>query len=101
MRYVVKKPLITEKSLNRAAKGWYTFAVDISAAKQAIASHVAKLYGVTVVSVRTMRMPGKTHRVGRKLRTAVSPDWKKAIVHVAPGQTIEAFAVAPVEGAKK
>jgi large subunit ribosomal protein L23 len=101
MHTVIKKPLITEKSLGRAAKGLYTFAVDRSARKMEIGAEVAALYGVTVVDVHTVHQPGKTRRAGKKMRTVTSPDWKKAIVRVAAGQTIDAFAVAPVEQGKK
>lgn len=101
MQNVVKKPVITEKSLSLAAKGWYTFAVATLATKKDIATEVAKLYNVTVVDVRTMRYRGKTRRVGRKLRVTTSPDWKKSIVQVLAGQTIEAFTVEKKEGAKK
>jgi large subunit ribosomal protein L23 len=101
MQNVVKKPVITEKSLSLAAKGWYTFAVATHATKKDIATEVAKLYNVTVVDVRTMRYRGKTRRVGRMLRVTASPDWKKSIIQVLAGQTIEAFTVETKEGAKK
>ena len=101
MQHIIKRPIITEKSLALAAKGWYTFAVDISATKKDISSEAGDIYGVTVVDARTMRSKGKTRRVGRKLHTVTMPDWKKAILRLKEGQTIDAFTVTPEEGAKK
>ncbi len=100
MQKVLDRPLITEKSLMRAQKGWYSFATDVSATKPMIAKAIEKLYAVTVVGVRTMMMHPKMHRVGRRSRPTAKPHWKKALVHLKEGQTISAFEVTQ-EGEKK
>lgn len=90
---IIRKPLITEKSLSQAAKGWYTFAVSEAARKQDIASEVRELYSVTVTEVRTASMHGKERRAGRTMKRVRKSDWKKAFVHLSKGQTIAAFEV--------
>ena len=93
MNYVIKRPILTEKSLTEAGRGWYTFAVSLTADKPEIAREVGSRYNVTVRSVRTMRVPGKTRRVGRRMVPRKRPDWKKAVVRLKAGQTIDAFQV--------
>lgn len=93
MKSIIRRPLITEKSLSQAARGWYTFAVAEAATKPDVAGAVARLYGVTVTGVRTARMHGKERRAGRSMKRVMKSDWKKAFVHLAKGQTIAAFEV--------
>jgi large subunit ribosomal protein L23 len=71
--------------------GRYTFAVMKDATKQEIALAVAETFKVDVVDVNTMTVHGKTRRLGR--RFGRRPDWKKAIVTIAPGQKIERYFV--------
>ncbi|MFZ5845131.1 MAG: 50S ribosomal protein L23 [Patescibacteria group bacterium] len=91
MKFLVKQPLLTEKTLTLATTGWYTFVVPAAARKGEIASAVEKLYGVKVTSVRTVKMPSKTRRRGRRLIQVETGEKKKALVKLAKGQTIEAF----------
>ena len=87
---VIRRPLVTEKSnIGREEQNLVTFAVDPRANKHEIRRAVEQLFDVRVVAVRTMRMRGKTRRVGRYLGR--KPAWKKAIVKLAPGQAIEFF----------
>lgn len=87
---VIRRPLVTEKStVGRETQNLVTFAVDPHANKHEIARAVETLFHVSVMDVRTMRMPRKTKRVGRFLGR--KPEWKKAIVKLAEGQTIEFF----------
>jgi large subunit ribosomal protein L23 len=87
---VIRRPLVTEKStIGREEQNLVTFAVDPRANKHEIRRAVEQLFSVRVVAVRTMRMPGKTRRVGRFLGRR--PAWKKAIVKLAAGQAIEFF----------
>lgn len=95
--HVVVRPIITEKSLSLAAKGWYTFSVKPSAGKHAIASGVSSLYNVKVINVRTSIFSGKSRRVGRKMKEIVRSDWKKALVWLEKGQTIPVFDVTQKE----
>jgi large subunit ribosomal protein L23 len=87
---VIRRPLVTEKSnIAREGANLVTFAVDPRANKHEIKRAVESLFDVNVLEVRTMRMPRKTRRVGRF--TGRKPEWKKALVELAEGQTIEFF----------
>ncbi|MCX5833612.1 MAG: 50S ribosomal protein L23 [Deltaproteobacteria bacterium] len=67
----------------------YYFEVDRRANKIEIGQAVEKLFKVKVINVRTMNMTGKKKRVGRVLGR--KRDWKKAMVTLAPGSSIEIF----------
>jgi large subunit ribosomal protein L23 len=87
---VVYRPIVTEKSnIEREERGCVTFAVDPRANKHQIARAVRELFQVDVVEVRTCRMPRKSRRVGKFLGR--KPEWKKAVVRLGEGQTIEFF----------
>ena len=87
---VIRKPLVTEKSnIGREEQNLATFAVDPRANKHDIQRAIEQLFDVQVVRVRTMRQPGKKRRVGMKIGRR--PEWKKAIVELAEGQSIEFF----------
>jgi large subunit ribosomal protein L23 len=87
---VIRKPLVTEKStLGREERNEFAFAVDPRASKHEIQRAVEQLFEVKVQDVRTMQMPRKLRRVGRY--QGHRPRWKKAIVRLAEGQSIEFF----------
>lgn len=87
---IVRRPLVTEKSsIGRETHNLVTFAVDPRASKLEIRRAVESLFQVKVLDVHTMRMPRKTRRVGKFMGR--KPEWKKAIVRLAEGQTIEFF----------
>ncbi|MEN8185096.1 MAG: 50S ribosomal protein L23 [Myxococcota bacterium] len=87
---VILRPVLTEKStIEREERGCVTFAVSPRANKHEIGRAVEQLFNVSVLGVRTMRMPRKTRRVGKT--QGRKPEWKKAIVRLAEGQTIEFF----------
>jgi len=86
---VIKRPLVTEKTTLAKEANKYHFEVYRRANKIEIGQAVEKLFKVKVVSVRTMNMAGKKKRVGRVLGR--KRDWKKAIVTLAPGSSIEIF----------
>lgn len=90
---IINRPLITEKTLQLASRGWYTFAVDIDASKPAIAQAISSAYTVDVLKVRTVTMHGKVRRVGRKSVHVKHPNWKKAMVMLKKGQKIDVFEV--------
>ena len=90
---IIKRPIISEKSLALASRGWYTFEASIDASKYTIASEISRMYKVTVQEVRTITMHGKVRRVGRKAIATAKPDWKKAMVRLKKGQKIDAFEV--------
>jgi large subunit ribosomal protein L23 len=87
---IIRRPIVTEKSnIGREERNLVTFAVDPRANKHQIRRAVEELFEVSVVEVRTMRMPRKERRVGRFV--GHKPEWKKALVRLAEGQTIEFF----------
>ncbi len=87
---IIRKPLVTEKSnIGREEANVVTLAVDPRANKHEIKRAVEQLFEVDVLEVHTLRMPRKTRRVGRYLGR--KPEWKKALVKLAEGQSIEFF----------
>ena len=87
---IIRRPIVTEKStIGREEQNLVTFAVDPRANKHQIRQAVESLFDVSVVDVRTMVMPRKKRRMGRFV--GERPRWKKAIVRLAEGQSIEFF----------
>lgn len=86
---VLLRPVITEKSTVLAGANKYVFEVDPRANKNQIREAVQIAFSVRVSEVNTMNMKGKPKRFGR--RVVNRPDWKKAIVTLVPGDTIELF----------
>ena len=87
---VIRRPVVTERStIEREEGNVVTLAVAAKATKPEIKHAVEQLFDVQVESVRTLRMPRKTRRVGRT--TGRRPEWKKARVVLAEGQGIEFF----------
>ncbi len=89
-RSIIKRPLVTEKSTRLMQdQNKYTFEVALTANKTEIKQAIEEIFKVTVTNVTTMRVLGKTKRMGRY--EGKRPDWKKAIVTLKPGDRIEAF----------
>lgn len=87
---LVKRPIVTEKSMAAMGKRKYTFMVDMHANKYEIKNAVEKIFDVKVQSICTIKMLGKEKRVG--VHEGKRPDWKKAIVTLTPdSKTIELF----------
>lgn len=87
---IIKRPLITEKSTkSRDEANKFIFEVDRRANKIEIGNAVERIFKVKVIDVRTMNMTGKKKRMGRIV--GQKSDWKKAIVTLAEGNTIEMF----------
>ncbi len=85
---VVKKPLLTERSMSRLEESnTYVFEVHMKANKVQVRNAVEKLFDVKVLSVNTAKVPGKTRRRGRTVTKM--PDWRKAFVKLAEGDAIE------------
>ena len=90
LRQIIKRPVITEKStIERETRNIVTFAVAPDANKVEIKEAIEKLFDVTVLEVRTLRMLGKMRRVG--LHSGRKPSWKKARVRLREGDSIEFF----------
>lgn len=80
--------------MDMVTRGWYTFACRPgSLSKLEVGRAIETLYSVNVTEVRSSRMPGKTRRVGRKGVMVEKADWKKIMVLLKSGQTIEAFQI--------
>lgn len=89
-RDVLKRPVISEKSVGLIEENKYSFWVDTAANKIEIKAAVEKMFKVKVVDVKTINVDGKKKRVGKHVgRTA---DRKKAIVTLKAGDRIEGFA---------
>jgi large subunit ribosomal protein L23 len=107
---ILIRPHITEKSIrqsygdprikdDKALVRKYAFIVandsnkiEIKSAIEAIFNAGKKTKDIQVTSVRTVRIPGKSRRVGNR-KPGKKPDLKKAIVTLAPGQMIEDYGV--------
>lgn len=86
---ILVRPVVTEKAMMAQGEGKYTFRVLLTASKPEIAHAVEELFAVKVRAVHTVRMHGKVRRRGKFVgRTS---DWKKAIVTLAPGSSIQTF----------
>lgn len=88
-RDILIRPLITEKTTALMQEGKYVFVVAKTANKIEISAAVQEVFKVKVAAVNTMNVLGKTKRMGRS--EGKRPDYKKAIVKLAPGETIEFF----------
>ena len=89
-RQIVIRPIVTEKStVLREESNQFAFRVLTRASKRQIAVAIEDLFEVHVMDVRTMRMQGKKKRMGKNLGRR--PSWKKAIVTLAEGDTIDFF----------
>ena len=75
---IIRRPLITEKSMDLAAKKRYCFEVDKNATKPEIAAAVEEMFGVKVEKVNTVNMKAKPKRMG--VHAGTTRTWKKAIV---------------------
>jgi large subunit ribosomal protein L23 len=89
-RTIVRRALITEKGTRiRERENGYLFEVARDANKIEIKQAIEAFFPVKVQSVRTQRVHGKPKRMGRY--AGHRPDWKKAVVTLHKGQTIELF----------
>jgi large subunit ribosomal protein L23 len=89
-RRIVRRALVTEKGTHiRELANQYVFEVAPRANKFEIKKAVEAIFSVEVDSVRTVRMKGKTKRVG--VHSGRRPNWKKAIVTLKKGHSIELF----------
>ena len=84
---VVRRALLTEKTAELQAENKFVFEVDRRAAKPEIRKAVEEIFKVTVTDVKTMNVRGKVKRLGR--HEGKRPDWKKAIVTLAEGDSID------------
>lgn len=88
---IIRKPIITEKSMRNVEELQYTFEVLPKATKPQIKHAIEKIFNVNVVEIRTINV----HRKAKKVQKyeGFKPAYKKAIVRLRPGQTIDVFEV--------
>jgi large subunit ribosomal protein L23 len=87
MYQIVVAPVITEKATILNETGQVTFKVTLDATKPEIRAAVEGLFGVNVTAVNTVVVKGKSKRF--RGRPGQRSDWKKAIVSLAEGQSID------------
>lgn len=91
MDQILLRPIITEKSLQEAGRGRYTFAVEKGANKIQIAQAVAETFAVHPEGVKTITKKGKATRSMRRRTKVLRSDWKKAVIQLKTGEKIEIF----------
>lgn len=88
---VIKRPVVTEKTIDLVDyDNQYVFEVDMRANKILVKDAVEEAFDVTVLNVNMSVMPAKTATRGRHQRIRKSK-WKKAIVTLSPGDSIQLF----------
>jgi large subunit ribosomal protein L23 len=87
---VIRKPVITERSMEGIGDNKYVFEVAITANKVEIKKAVEEIFGVKVAKVNTIKLPGKQKRMG--VHVGKTPATKKAVVTLQEGsKSIEIF----------
>lgn len=87
---IIKRPIVTEQSMDQMADRKYTFEVALSANKIEIKKAVEEIFGVEVEKVTTINMDGKVKRMGMNIGKRAN--WKKAVVKLTEkSKTIEFF----------
>lgn len=90
---LILKPLITEKSLNDASIGRYTFKVPTWADKNSLRKALKEAFDVDTKEVRTVTYKGKPKRAVKTKAKIYTQSWKKAIFYLKEGQKIAVFEV--------
>ncbi len=86
---IVLAPIVSEKSYHGSVNGKYTFRVHEDAHKLQVRRAVEELFDVNVVRVNILKVQPKPKRRGQI--KGKKPGWKKAVVQLKPGETIEVF----------
>ena len=88
---IIRKPVITEQSMDGVADKKYVFKVAVKASKPEIKAAIEEIFGVKVAKVNTLRQQGKVKRTGR-FPAGPRAEYKKAVVTLtADSKTIEFF----------
>lgn len=87
--HVLLRPHTSEKAVGLAALNQYVFEVNPAVKKQEVDAAIRDLYGVAPLSVNMVNMQGKAVRFGRA--TGATKGWKKAIITLPPGKTIDVY----------
>ena len=91
---VLLAPVVTEKAYTGVEVGKYSFHVHPDAHKTQVRQAVEQLFGVKVLSVNIVKVPSKPKM--RNYQRGRRPGWKKAIVQLREGDTIDIFEGAQV-----
>jgi large subunit ribosomal protein L23 len=87
---IIRRPVITEKSMASMSDKKYTFIVDVHANKTMVKKAVEDVFGVKVDEIKVMNIMGKNKRVG--VHFGKRPDYKKAVVKLTTdSKSIEFF----------
>jgi large subunit ribosomal protein L23 len=86
---ILVKPLVTEKATDLSGQNKYVFIVDINANKIEVAKAITEVYGVNPTNVNIIKMKGK--QVSRGRVVGRRKDFKKAIVTLKKGETIQVY----------
>ncbi|MDO8686695.1 MAG: 50S ribosomal protein L23 [Candidatus Berkelbacteria bacterium] len=89
---IINKPIITEKSMQNATNGKYSFKVSKSANKHQIAKEIEKVYKVKVDKVNIMIQKPETKIIKGKYASTIK-SWKKAMITLKKGQKLEGYEV--------
>ena len=88
---IIRKPVITEQSMDGVADKKYVFKVAVDANKTEIKAAIEEIFGVKVAKINTLRQQGKVKRTGR-FPAGARAEYKKAVVTLtADSKTIELF----------
>jgi large subunit ribosomal protein L23 len=82
---IIRKPLVTEKTMAGQQKSVYTFVVGMDVNRVDVKRAVEAIYNVKVADVRTVRVKGKRKRMKNMLLEGRRKDWKKAYVKLKEG----------------
>jgi len=91
---ILREGIVTEKTVKMQEMNKYTFKVALQANKIDVRRAVETLFNVKVIKVNIIRMPGKPKMIRRRgsaPRPVEPREWKKAIVTLQDGQTIDAL----------
>ena len=88
-RDIIIRPVVSEKSYAGLELNTYTFLVDKRSSKTEIKEAIQQIWGVSVISVRTLNRKGKVKR--RRFTMGKRADEKRAVVTLADGDRIEIF----------
>jgi large subunit ribosomal protein L23 len=88
---IIRRPVVSEKAnLQQERFNQYAFEVDRASNKHEIRQAIEDLFSVTVTSIRVINVRGKKRRMGMRYRKlGRTSSWKKAVVTLEKGQTID------------
>jgi large subunit ribosomal protein L23 len=88
---IIIRPIITEKSMQEAEKGKFTFQVQKTATKTNIKKAIEGQFSVNVIGLSTITVKGKRKRIGARRTEVKDSIIKKAIATLKSGQKIDLF----------